>query len=283
MGEVLKKLYKYFDEIEIKKLLEDLDNRQRANIINDNFFAKIGKNSNKLFFENLIKEKNIYINNSENDNLPNLIDSYSDNDYCLIILERIKGQTIGKSRNDFNLYLTKRQRKNIIDSVLNIKNITISGNFDNNYNRQEKLEKYLTASKPFISKIAYNKIEKLKNIIINEKYNRVLSHSDLISTNIMINDNKVIFIDWEFISYKPKYYDLIYFLLFSKVNNSVDILYENNFDVDKKEALKDGIILCLKEIQNNAELFGKLDKKIIDKNINRWKKELNNILRKFSD
>ncbi len=281
MEEILEKLYKYFNKSEVENLLVNFKNKQRANIINNKFFAKIGKNIDKLFFDNLIKEREIYINNSENQHLPKMIDSYNDNNYCLIILERINGQTIGKKRNEFNLKLNQNQRKNIINSVLNIKKITINGNLDNSYNRKERLEKYLEASKIFISKITYNKINKIKDIIINEKYDRVVSHSDLISTNIIMDGDRIFFIDWEFISYKPQFYDLIYFLLFSKVNNSIDILYKYNFDVDIQETLKDGIILCLKEIQNNAKLIGKIDEKIINKNIDRWKKELNNILRRF--
>lgn len=103
----------------------------------------------------------------------------------MIILKRINGQTIGNNRNTFNLNLSKDQRINIINSILNIKNITINGNLDNNYNRKEKIDKYLEESKPFISKVTYNKISKIKDIIINEKYDRVISHGDLISTNII--------------------------------------------------------------------------------------------------
>ena len=133
----------------------------------------------------------------------------------------------------------------------------------------------------FLDENIYNKIRKLKNEIISEKYERVIAHGDLISTNIMLNNDNVIFIDWEFISYKPKYYDLIYFLLFSKTDNSIDIIDEIDFNIDKKESVKDGIILCLKEIQNNSKLYGKIDDKIINKNISRWKRELNNLLEKF--
>lgn len=235
MEEILEKLYKYFNKAEVENLLVNFEKRQRANIINNNFFAKIGKNTDKLFFDNLIKERTIYINNSGNYYLPKMVDSYNDDNYCLIILERINGQTIGKKRNEFNLKLNQNQRVNIINSVLNIKNITVNGNLDNSYNRKERIEKYLEASKFFISKIAYNKINKIKDIIINEKYDRVVSHSDLISTNIIMDGDRIFFIDWEFISYKPRFYDLIYFLLFSKGNNSVDILFKYDFDVDVQE------------------------------------------------
>ena len=281
MNKVKEKLKKYFSENDIDKLLEKLENKQRSFLINNNYFVKIGKNSNKFFFDNLIKEIDIYKSNQGNQNLPNLIDYYIDDNVCLIILEKISDKTIGQNRNEFNLNLTKNERINIIKNVLDIKNIKINNNLDNSYNREECLQKYLEASKMFLDENIYNKIRKLKNEIISEKYERVIAHSDLISTNIMLNKDNVLFIDWEFISYKPKYYDLIYFLLFSKTDNSIDIIDEIEFNIDKKEALKDGIILCSKEIQNNSKLYGKINDKIINKNINRWKRELNNLLEKF--
>ena len=281
MNKVKEKLKKYFSENDIDKLLEKLESKQRSFLINNNYFVKIGKNSNKFFFDNLIKEIDIYKNNQGNQNLPNLIDYYIDDNICLIILEKISGKTIGQNRNEFNLNLTKNERLNIIKNVLDIKNIKINNNLDNSYNREECLQKYLEASKMFLDENIYNKIRKLQDEIIIEKYERVIANSDLISTNIMLNKDNVLFIDWEFISYKPKYYDLIYFLLFSKTDNSIDIIDEIDFNIDKKEAFKDGIILCLKEIKNNSKLYGKIDDKIINKNINRWKRELNNLLEKF--
>lgn len=281
MNKVKEKLKKYFSENDIDKLLEKLESKQRSFLINDNYFVKIGKNNNKFFFDNLIKEIDIYKNNQGNQNLPNLIDYYICDNVCLIILEKINGKMIGQNRNEFNLNLTKNERLNIIKNVLDIKNIKINNNLDNSYNREECLQKYLETSKMFLDENIYNKIRKLKNEIISEKYERVIAHGDLISTNIMLNNDNVIFIDWEFISYKPKYYDLIYFLLFSKTDNSIDIIDEIDFNIDKKESVKDGIILCLKEIQNNSKLYGKIDDKIINKNISRWKRELNNLLEKF--
>ena len=281
MNKVKEKLKKYFSENDIDKLLEKLESKQRSFLINNNYFVKIGKNSNKFFFDNLIKEIDIYKNNRGNQNLPNLIDYYIDDNICLIILEKISGKTIGQNRNEFNLNLTKNERLNIIKNVLDIKNIKINNNLDNSYNREECLQKYLEASKMFLDEKIYNKIRKLQDEIIIEKYERVIAHGDLISTNIMLNKDNVFFIDWEFMSYKPKYYDLIYFLLFSKTDNSIDIIDEIDFNIDKKEAFKDGIILCLKEIKNNSKLYEKIDDKIINKNINRWKRELNNLLEKF--
>lgn len=277
MKEVIVKLEKYFNENEINELLNKFENSQRANIMNDSYFAKIGNNTNELFFNNLIKEINLYVDNKNNNNLPNIIDSYVDKNICLLVLEKIDAKTIGNNRNEFNLHLSKKKRKIIIESILEIKNLKINGILDKKYNRKDYFKKYFSKSLPYLSKYETSKLGLLKNSIIEES-EYVISHGDLISTNIMLKNNSAIFIDWEYISFKPKYYDLMYFLLFSKTNKSLEILKELDFDIDLNDLYKDAIILCLKEIQNNAKLFNHIDNKIVEKNINRWKSELNYIL-----
>lgn len=282
MNEVKKILEKYFEKNETVKLLTQLQQKQRTSMLNQNYFVKVGKNTSELFFKNLITEINLYKNNCDNDNLPSLIDYYIDDEVCVLVLKRINAKTIGIARNKFNLRLSRVCRHLIIDNILNIRNMNIKGNLDNTYNRKVRLDKYLNNSKLYISSRTYNKIVSKYEFIISENLQRVVSHSDLISTNIMLDKDKVYFIDWEFVSLKPMYYDLAYFLLFSKTNNCFNIISEDeNYkkSINVSELCKDGIILCLKEIQNNAKLFGKIDDNIVNKNINRWKKELNIILR----
>lgn len=284
MNKIENILKKYLKKWEIKSLIDKLEKKQRANIMNDKYFVKVGKNTNDLFFENLINEVSLYKKNINNDNLPDLIESYVDENLCVLVLKRINAKTIGFERNNFNLHLSSYKRRIIIDNVLKIRNISLNNQLNNNYNRKEKLDKYLKKSKKYISNIKYNKIISLYDNIITEKYNRVISHGDLISTNIMFYDkNNVYFIDWEFSGMKPLYYDLAYFLLFSKTNDSMNILIkEKKYKyIDVNEVYKDGIILCLKEIQNNAKLFGKIDDKIVNKNIDRWNRELSILLKRI--
>ncbi len=284
MNKIENILKKYLKKWEIKSLIDKLEKKQRANIMNDKYFVKVGKNTNDLFFENLINEVSLYKENINNDNLPDLIESYVDENLCVLVLKRINAKTIGFERNNFNLHLSSYKRRIIIDNVLKIRNISLNNQLNNNYNRKEKLDKYLKKSKKYISNIKYNKIISLYDNIITEKYNRVISHGDLISTNIMFYDkNNVYFIDWEFSGMKPLYYDLAYFLLFSKTNDSMNILIkEKKYKyIDVNEVYKDGIILCLKEIQNNAKLFGKIDDKIVNKNIDRWNRELSILLKRI--
>lgn len=280
MNEVLKKLKKYFNEEEVDELKQKLEGKQRANIINKKYFAKVGLNTDDLFFNNLIKEINLYSNNKGNDNLPNIIDYYIDEDTCLLVLEKINSITIGKSRNDFNIHLNENKRINIIKSILNIRNMKIVGDLDKKYNRLDYFEKYFNKSLPYLSKRQINKLKSLKDMII-EDTEYVISHGDLISPNIMLDKDKVIFLDWEYISYKTKYYDLMYFLLFSKTNKALEILKKIDYGIDLRDLYKDGVILCLKEIQNNAKLFNHIDNRIVEKNIKRWKRELNYILGEF--
>ncbi len=279
MNEVIYVLKKYFDDKDICKIENSLKKNQRDNIINDKYFAKVGKNTDKLFFNNLVKESRLYENNRDNKLIPKLVDSYISSDYCLIVLEKINGKILSSQRNNYNMHLSHSNRLEIANSVLNIKNIKINYELENNYSRKDKLGKYLERSKDYISKNIYLKIKSLYSILTMESKTNVTSHGDLIPTNIMLDKGKIKFIDWEYISYMPEYYDLMYFLMFSKANHSLDILDE--LKVNNKEVYIDGVILCLKEINNFAKLHGIIDNNIIDKNIKRWKKELYYILNKI--
>ena len=86
MKDIISILKKYFNEKDINKLVNNIEKKQRGNVINDNYFAKLGKNTNKLFFNNLVKEIRLYENNKDDGFLPNLVDSYVSNNYCLIVL-----------------------------------------------------------------------------------------------------------------------------------------------------------------------------------------------------
>ncbi len=279
MNEIISILRKYFNEKDIIKIGKTLEKNQRDNIINDKYFAKVGKNSDKLFFNNLVKEIKLYENNQDNVIIPKLVDSFISNEYCLIVLEKINGKTLSTQRNDYNTHLSHDKRLSIAKSVLNIKNIKLNYDLDNDYNRKEKLDKYLEKAKKFISKNTYLKITSLYGVLIKKPKKIVMAHGDLIPTNIILDKNEVKFIDWEYISYMPELYDLTYFLMFSKVNHSLDIL--NELNVDNEEVYIDGVILSLKEIQNWAKLYGIIDDNIVNNNIKRWRIELNNILNKL--
>ncbi len=278
MNGIVSILRKYFNEKDITKIKETLEEKQRDNIINDKYFTKVGKNTDKLFFDNLVKEIRLYENNQNNSILPRLVDSYISDNYCLIVLEKINGKTLSNQRNNYNTHLSHNRRLEIAKKVLNIKNININYELESNYSRKEKLDKYLEKSRKYISKNIYLKINSLYNILSKES-KLVISHGDLIPTNIIIDKDEVKFIDWEYISYMPEYYDLTNFLLFSKVHHSLDILDELN--VNNKKVYIDAVILSLKEIQNWAKLYGKIDDSIINKNINRWKRELYYILKRL--
>ena len=280
MNEVINILKKYFDDSDINKLIVNIDTKKRNSIMNDKYFAKISINGNSVYCNKFINEINLYNKNNKISIFPKIDDSLINSEYCLLVLDRIPLTTIGNSRNEFNLRLSNEDRKCIISNILEIKNIKVNFELDNSYSRIEKLETYLSKTKEYIPVNIQNEIKNLKNSIICEKYERVLSHGDLISTNIMIENNKVYFLDWEYVSFKPMYYDLAYFLLFSKENNSFDILNELE-DIDKNEVYKDGIIICLKEINENIKLYNIIDKNIVNRNINRWINELEKIIDKL--
>ncbi len=279
MNEIITILKKYFDDKDIGKLTKTLEEKQRDNIINDKYFAKAGRNSDKLFFDNLVKEIRFYQSNQDNVIVHKLVDSFVSDEYCLIVLERINGKTLSNQRNDYNTHLSHNKRVAIAKAVLNIKDIKLNFEITKTYSRKEKFEKYLEKSKNYITNNTYIKLNSLYNVLSKESKKVVMGHGDLIPTNIMLDKNTVKFIDWEYISYVPELYDLTYFLMFSKVSHTLDIL--DDLKVNNKEVYIDAIILSLKEIQNWAKLYGKIDNSIVDKNIRRWKRELNYILKRF--
>lgn len=279
MNEIISIIKKYFNCEDISKIKHILEEKQRGNILNDKYFAKVGRNTDKLFFDNLVKEIKLYESNQNNKNMPILVDSYISEEYCLIVLKKINGKTLSNERNNFNTHLSRNKRIKIAKSILNIKNINLKFKLVNDYNRKEKLDKYLERSKKYISKNSYLKIISIYSLLVKDYKKGVISHGDLIPPNIMLDHDEVKFIDWEYISYMPEYYDLTYFLMFSKTNHSLDIL--DDLKIEKNEVYVDGIILCLKEIQNLAKLYGVVNKFIIDKKIRRWKRELNYILNNY--
>lgn len=278
MKDIISILKKYFNEKDINKLVNNIEKKQRGNVINDNYFAKLGKNTNKLFFNNLVKEIRLYENNKDDGFLPNLVDSYVSNNYCLIVLKKINGKTLSNERNNYSTHLSHNKRLLIANNILNIKNIKVNYKLENDYKRKEKLDKYLEETKKYLSKRTYLKINTLYNYLIKESKSNVISHGDLIPTNIIVDKENIKFIDWEYISLRPIYYDLTYFLMFSKAYHPLDILSE--LKVNNEEVYIDAIILSLKEIKNWSKLYNKIDNDIINKNIKRWKRELNYILRK---
>ncbi len=272
------KLSRYFSREDIDKILKDLGSKQRASILNDDYFTKVGKNTDKLFFNNLTKEIRLYDQNRENEYLPKLVDYYIDDNYCLLILEKLRGVTLSNTRNDFNLNISSEKRYEISRAILNIKDIRITFNIANDYNRKDKFDKYFNRSLKYLEDLMILKLKKLNDKITEKSDEYVISHGDLIGPNIMIYDDKISFIDWEYISLKPRYYDLVYFLLFSKEDNCLtDLTGVLNY----RELYNDGIIICLKEIQNWAKLFDKVENDIVISKIERWKRELNYILDKY--
>jgi thiamine kinase-like enzyme len=272
-------LKKYVTPQEISKIKNEIENKQRANILTKKHFLKIGKNTDQLFFENLVKEIELYKLNKNNENFPVIVDSYVDNNCCILVLEKIKGIALGDSRNDFEINITDADRKEIINKIKEIKNIKINIELKNSYERAKSLSKYFERSKKYLTKKQINYINKCKTYITEYNEENVISHGDLICPNIMFTNKKPIFIDWEFIEYRPFSYDVAYFMLFSKEKNCFDYVEEIN--IDTEEVLKDGIILCLKEIQNWAKLYTYVEDDLVNSKIKRWKKELTFLIKRI--
>lgn len=116
-------------------------------------------------------------------------------------------------------------------------------------NRNKKILKYINECEGYIDTVLIEKCSKIA-----ENYNDcklVLSHGDLIPSNILVNNNNYIFVDWEWAAYRSKTYDLVLFLLFSNIPNQILLYFKNYFDVESLlSAYLDTIVISLHEIKN---------------------------------
>ncbi|MCD8562245.1 MAG: hypothetical protein LRY26_00365 [Bacilli bacterium] len=77
-------------------------------------FIKIGTNDKEEFYDTLVKEIKLYEKNQKNSSFPEMLEFYYDNDRCIIVLKRIGGRVLGKSRNEFTIEMSKDERETII-------------------------------------------------------------------------------------------------------------------------------------------------------------------------
>jgi len=268
-------LKKYFNLLEIEKILKELEQKYRTNYTNDSYFVKVSKKDKDSQFTNLKLEIDLYKNNKDIFNF--YIDSTITDEYLIIVLKKINGKSICRKRNNFNNTLNNQKRIQIINKIKEIKNLKITNSLTK-YSIEELFIKYFERSKKYLSEKQITFLENNKALIC-EDTQYVVSHGDLIMPNIMLGE-EIHFIDWEFIGYRSYTYDIAYFMLFAKGKNCLS--YINKIDVSKKEVFKDAVIICLKEIQNWNKLRGKLDDSLIDLKVNRWLNELNLIIKEIS-
>ena len=87
----------------------------------------------------------------------------------------------------------------------------------------------------------------------------VFSHGDLIPGNILVSGDDFIFVDWEWVGFRSKTYDLVMFLLFSNIPNQI-LLDFNKYYVDDNllfSAYIDAVLISLHEIKiwKNEKIF----------------------------
>lgn len=169
--------------------------------------------------------------------------------------------------------ITDKSYLNIIDSIAKIKDYDISFKLDKSYDRIEKINKYLIAISDYLDSNIVNKIKSQLNKIKTLEFDTVISHGDLIPPNIFKDKDQIKFIDWEYVGMKPKYYDIIYFLLFAdnpkNVINSIDKYIRD--ETIKKEMLKDAVVITLREIKNWSVVS---NKQLKEEYIKIWRESL---------
>lgn len=277
-------LEKYLTAKEIKTLKKRVGNKYRGNILTDHYFVKMGKNISDYFYNSIVEEIELYNTNRNNPMFPTLIDSYVDEEVCVLILKRVNANILSTDRYNYGQGVSRSLRVKIAKQIVRIKDLNPNRKLPKNYNRGDKLLKYFNLSKTEMNIRQIDFIDKIFNVICNCEVEYVISHGDLMLPNIMIENKTIKFIDWEFIGYRPATFDLAYFMLFSKDEKCFELLDSMSFEHRfLKELYKDGIFICLKEISKlvTKKKNEKKDTEYLNVHIRRWMKELNILLEFF--
>ena len=217
-------------------------------IVND-CFLKVATRDN-FHFKSLCNE--IYLGNVNFNSQflkPKMIFTYCSENVAIKIEEKINAIPLGKKRDDFSIEINYNESE-LIKKINLISKVKLDSDIDLLiYNRNKKILKYINECEGYIDTVLIEKCSKIA-----ENYNDcelVLSHGDLIPSNILVNNNNYIFVDWEWAAYRSKTYDLVLFLLFSNIPNQILLYFKTYFDVESLlSAYLDTIVISLHEIKN---------------------------------
>ena len=217
-------------------------------IVND-CFLKVATRDN-FHFKSLCNE--IYLVNVNFNSQflkPKMIFTYCSENVAIKIEEKINAIPLGKKRDDFSIEINYNESE-LIKKINLISKVKLDSDIDLLiYNRNKKILKYINECEGYIDTVLIEKCSKIA-----ENYNDcelVLSHGDLIPSNILVNNNNYIFVDWEWAAYRSKTYDLVLFLLFSNIPNQILLYFKTYFDVESLlSAYLDTIVISLHEIKN---------------------------------
>ena len=125
------------------------------------------------------------------------------------------------------------------------------------FNRKVKIFKYIDECADLLNPTIIQKCVKIADYSVED--NMVFSHGDLIPGNILVSGDDFVFVDWEWVGFRSKTYDLVMFLLFSNIPNQILLDFNNYFFDDNLlfSAYMDAVLISLHEIKNwkNEKIF----------------------------
>ncbi|WP_040982886.1 phosphotransferase [Oceanobacillus jeddahense] len=248
------KIHSYINKQEIKDLENKLKSRQRAFLLTDKYFIKVGTAKEKEFHSSLLNEIKIYkFLCSDILHTPKLVDYFQNERYVLLILERITGSALGASRNDFTIQ-QNIDSKDILKEIKKIGKLKEYPEDINVLNRDSKLEKYFQVIYKKLDTKTRQNTERLIGTL-NQNVKLVFSHGDLIPPNIIKKGELYYIIDWEWAGLRPDSYDTALFMLFS----GSPLQRLSQFDKldscrDRMELYRDVILIASREIKNWLEV-----------------------------
>ncbi|MFD2131164.1 phosphotransferase [Pseudogracilibacillus auburnensis] len=261
----------YLDEKELVNLNSQLTLKQRATLITEKHFIKVGISTGREFFNSLFNEMNIDKTlKCSMVTTPKLLDFFHNEECIILIFEKIEGITLGSHRNDFTLQLdiAFNELFNVIKNIAEIKNYP--KNIDV-LNRDMKAANYFEKIYKRLDMETRGALECLIGKLHQNPY-LVFSHGDLIPTNIIKTKRSYYIIDWEWASLRPSTYDAALFILFSSCPLDGVRKIEKLFRYwDPMELYRDAIIISAREIKNWLDVK---DSTIKEKYIKIWLKTL---------
>ncbi len=180
---------------------------------------------------------------------PKMIFTYTSENVAIKIEEKVNAIPLGKRRDDFSIKINYNKSE-LIKRINLISKVKLDSDIDLLiYNRNEKILKYIDECEEYIDAALIEKCTKIAEKISDCEL--VLSHGDLIPSNILVDNNNYIFIDWEWAAYRSKTYDLVLFLLFSNIPNMILLDFKAYFNIESLlSAYLDSIMISLHEIKN---------------------------------
>ncbi|MCT1902907.1 phosphotransferase [Oceanobacillus sojae] len=243
-------IHTYINKLEIKALESKLKSKQRAFLLTEKYFIKVGTAKEKAFYISLLNEIEMYkFLSSDILQIPKLVDYFQNERYIVLILEKITGSTLAANRNDFTMQ-KDIDSKNVLKEIKNISKLKEYPENVSVLNRDSKAEGYFKMIYKELDAETRRSTEHLIGTL-NQSAKLVFSHGDLIPTNIIKNRNQYYIIDWEWAGLRPDTYDTALFLLFS----GCPVQRLSQFDkLDScwglMELYRDALLIASREIKN---------------------------------